>query len=54
MLWETGKAALSMSNYAGLTTAGYNAVKAILPDCKVIVHLHNGYDNGLFRWIFDG
>ena len=54
MLWETGKASLSMANYAGLTTAAYNAVKAVLPDCKVIVHIQNGYDNSLFRWIFDG
>ncbi len=57
MLWDTGKASLSpanMANYAGLTTAGYDAVKAVFPDCKVIVHVHNGYDNGLFRWIFDG
>lgn len=54
MLWETGKASVSMANYAGLTTAGYDAVKSVFPTCKVIVHLHNGYDNGLFRWIFDG
>ena len=54
MLWETGKASVSMSNYAALTTVGYNAVKDIFPNSKVIVHLQNGYDNNLFRWIFDG
>ncbi|MFZ4581286.1 MAG: glycosyl hydrolase 53 family protein [Paludibacter sp.] len=54
MLWETGKASVSMANYAALNNAGYDAVKEVFPTAKVIVHLHNGYDNGLFRWIFDG
>jgi len=54
MLWETGKASVSMSNYTQLNNSGYDAVKAVSPASKVIVHLHNGYDNGLFRWIFDG
>lgn len=54
MLWETGKASVSMSNYAQLHIAGYNAVKAISSDIKVIVHLHNGYNNSMYRWIFDG
>ena len=54
MLWEDGKASVSMANYAALTTTGYNAVKAVFPNAKVIVHLNNGYDNSLFRWIFDG
>lgn len=54
MLWETGKASTNMGNYAALTTAGYNATKAVFPNAKVIVHLQNGYDNSLFRWIFDG
>ena len=54
MLWTDGKAATSMANYAALTTTGYNAVKAIFPNAKVVVHLNNGYDNSLYRWIFDG
>jgi arabinogalactan endo-1,4-beta-galactosidase len=54
MLWETGKASVSMANYAALNNAGYDAVKEVFPTAKVIVHLHNGYDNGMFRWIFDG
>ncbi|MDP4271484.1 MAG: glycosyl hydrolase 53 family protein, partial [Bacteroidota bacterium] len=37
-----------------LTNAGYNAVKSIFPNAKVIVHLDRGYDNSLYRWIFDG
>lgn len=54
MLWNEGKADQSMANYAQLTNAGYDAVKAIYPNAKVIVHIHNGWDNNLFRWIFDG
>lgn len=54
MLWDDGKASLSMSQYAILTNAGYNAIKAVFPNTKVIVHLQNGQDNGLFRWLFDG
>lgn len=54
MLWEDGKASVSMSNYAKLTNSGYDAAKAVFPEVKVIVHLHNGYDNSLFRWLFDG
>jgi len=54
MLWEEGKASVNMTNYATLTNAGYDAVKAVFPDAKVIVHLQNGNDNSLFRWLFDG
>lgn len=54
MLWGDGKASVSMANYAKLNNAGYDAVKAVFPGSKVIVHLQNGYDNGLFRWMFDG
>jgi arabinogalactan endo-1,4-beta-galactosidase len=43
-----------MNNFAQLVTAGYDAVKAVDPNIKVIVHVSNGYDNGLFRWLFDG
>ena len=54
MLWPEGKASTSMSNFASLINSGYNAVKAVDTSIKVIVHISNGYDNGLFRWIFDG
>jgi arabinogalactan endo-1,4-beta-galactosidase len=54
MLWPEGKASTNMTNFALLVNAGYNAVKAVNADSKVIVHISNGYDNGLFRWIFDG
>ncbi|WP_407429787.1 arabinogalactan endo-beta-1,4-galactanase [Arcticibacter sp.] len=54
MLWEDGKASVSMKSFAELILSGYNAVKATSPDIKVIVHLSNGYDNSMFRWMFDG
>jgi len=54
MLWEEGKASVNMNNFAELVLSGYNAVKAVSPTSKVIVHLSNGYDNSLYRWMFDG
>lgn len=54
MLWPEGKASTNMSNFAQLINAGYDAVKAINSSIKVIVHVSNGFDNGLFRWLFDG
>lgn len=54
MLWPDGKASANMNNFAQLVNAGYNAVKAVDTSIKVIVHISNGWDNSLFRWIFDG
>jgi arabinogalactan endo-1,4-beta-galactosidase len=54
MLWEDGRASTNMANFAKLVTAGYNAVKAADTSIKVIVHVSNGYDNNLFRYLFDG
>lgn len=54
MLWEDGRASANMANYAQLNNAGYDAVKAISPDIQVIVHVQNGHNNSLFRWLFDG
>ena len=54
MLWPEGKASTSMSSFAQLINAGYDAVKNIFPNAKVIVHISNGWDNNLFRWMFDG
>lgn len=54
MLWEDGRASTSMANYAALVNAGYDAVKAVFSSAKVIIHLQNGYDNTLYRWLFDG
>ena len=54
MLWPDGKASTNMNNFAQLIIAGYDAVKAVDTSIKVIVHISNGYDNNLFRWMFDG
>jgi len=54
MLWPEGKASTNMNNFTQLINAGYDAVKAVDSSIKVIVHVSNGYDNSLFRWLFDG
>ena len=54
MLWPDGQASVNMSNFAALVNSGYNAVKSVDTSIKVIVHISNGYDNSLFRWMFDG
>jgi arabinogalactan endo-1,4-beta-galactosidase len=54
MLWEDGRASKNMAAFAALITTGYDAVKSVSSTTKVIVHLSNGYDNSLFRWMFDG
>lgn len=54
MLWPEGKASTNMANYAKFFKAGYNAVKAVNPGSKVMVHVSNGYDNALYRWNLDG
>lgn len=54
MLWPDGKASTNMNNFTQLVNAGYDGVKSVFPSAKVIVHLSNGWDNNLFRWMFDG
>ena len=54
LLWPEGRASTNMANYAQLITAGYDAVKLVFADAKVIVHVSNGYDNGLFKWNIGG
>lgn len=58
MLWETGRLyndkgeiAGGWKNYAELTNAGYDAVKAIFPNAQVIVHIDNAYQDN--TWFFD-
>jgi arabinogalactan endo-1,4-beta-galactosidase len=54
MLWPNGEASLHMNQFAGLITSGYNGVKQTFPNTLVVVHISNGYDDSLFRWVFDG
>ena len=55
MLWPDGHTwnPPNWDNLAQLLTAGYNAVKACSPETRVMLHLANGGDNGLYRWWFD-
>jgi arabinogalactan endo-1,4-beta-galactosidase len=54
MLWPDGEASTNMANFAALVTSGYNAVKSVFPNALVIVHVSNGFDDTLFRFVFDG
>ncbi|HTD98228.1 MAG TPA: glycosyl hydrolase 53 family protein [Mucilaginibacter sp.] len=54
MLWEDGRASVHMSNFAALIKNGYQAVKSVSSTTKVIVHVSNGFNNDLFRYMFDG
>lgn len=55
MLWPDGHTwnPPQWENLAAFLKAGYDAVKACSPDTKVMLHLANGGDNGLYRWWFD-
>lgn len=52
MLYPLG-ASDNGQNYADLTNSGYDAVKAVFPKSKVIVHLDSGQDLGLYKYLFD-
>ena len=41
------------AQFAGLITAGYDAVKAVFSEAKVIVHLDSGNNQGRYDRIFD-
>ncbi len=53
-LWPIGRAEENMRQYAGLTDAGYDAVKKVFPKAQVIVHLDGGCDPKRYDFIFDG
>lgn len=48
-LWPVGSLKENPNQYAGLFKAGYEASKSVFPDAKVIVHLDNGFDEGLYE-----
>ena len=54
MIWPEGQASTNMANYALFVESGYQSVKNVFPNAKVIVHVSNGYDNSLFRWNIGG
>ena len=53
-LWPMGRAEENMAQYAGLSQAGYDAVKAVYPNAICIVHLDGGCDPTRYHFIFDG
>ncbi len=52
MLWPLGSID-NGDNYAQLTNAGYDTVKDVFPDAKVIVHIDSGNNLGLYTKVFD-
>ncbi len=67
MLWDTDAAVsgatwdvtcdgvtypANQENFAAFVTTGYDAVKAVFPDAKVVVHLDGGDNNDSYQWIF--
>ncbi|GAA3620931.1 glycosyl hydrolase 53 family protein [Nonomuraea rosea] len=52
LLWPDGSNA-NWANTARLLNAGYDAVKRVSSATRVVLHLANGGDNGLYRWWFD-
>ncbi|MGI4833101.1 MAG: glycoside hydrolase family 53 protein [Janthinobacterium lividum] len=52
MLWPEGSTK-NPAQLAQLITRGYEAVKAVSPTSKVVVHLDRGNDNALYRDFFD-
>ena len=53
MMWPLGSYQENNGkNYTALTNAGYDAVKAVYPEAKVIVHLDGGHDIYLYHRLF--
>lgn len=54
-LWPRGKVSTSgtLHQFVKLANAGYDSVKSVFPSAKVILHVSNGHDAGLFKWFFD-
>ncbi|ADL52877.1 glycoside hydrolase family 53 protein [Clostridium cellulovorans] len=53
MMWPAGSSS-NFGQWSQLINQGYNAVKAVSPSSKVIIHLANGPKNSLYRYVFDG
>ena len=53
-LWPMARAEEQMQHYAGLTQAGYDAVKEVYPQAICIVHLDAACDAKRYQFIFDG
>ncbi len=55
ILWPDGHTwdPPNWDNFAELLTTGYNAVKDCSPETLVMLHIAEGGDNELARWVFD-
>ena len=54
ILWDDGRASKNMLHCATLIKSGCAVVKEVFPQSKEMIHISNGYDNTLFRWLMDG
>lgn len=56
MLFDTGNVNKDggMANFAQMVQSGYDAVKSVYPEAKVIVHLDQGQNASLYNRVFDG
>lgn len=53
MLWPMGKVKdSSTGSFVQFLNAGYGAAKEVYPESKVILHISNGHDSGLYEWFF--
>ncbi len=52
MMYPLGSITDNPGNFSKLVSAGYDAVKAIFPDCKVIVHCDCGNESWLYTRLF--
>ena len=41
------------ARFAALVQSGSQAVKSVDPSALVVIHVSNGWNNDLFRWVFD-
>ena len=48
----TGQVSKNAANFAAYVNAGYDAVKAVYPQAKVIVHVDEGNNLGRYTWLF--
>lgn len=51
-IWNNGNTP-DVTNWTSFINKGYDAVKKVSPNSKVIIHLAEGHENTLFRNIFD-
>ncbi len=48
----TGRCSKNAANFAAYVNAGYEAVKAVYPKAKVVVHVDQGQNLSRFTWLF--